>query len=283
MARTKEGLVSDLAVYKAYLLEKGVAQLTVASYLSDLQDTIRYLEEQGVDDWASVDKTNLMGYLTSLKEAGHKSSTLNRRVSSLRRFFAFLQREGKVASDPVSLIRVDQTKRLAPRGLEIEESNALIENAPGKGDTKVRNRALLALLVATGARVNEIIDLKLSDLDLDLGVVYLGKKIRRLVPLNEGANQIIGDYIKTKRANRVQPEASATVFLNNRGAPLSRQSVWEIVNQAGKLGQIKGSVTPQRVRDGFAYRLLKHGADLTLVQNLMGHQSILTTQIYLEK
>lgn len=281
MNKGSDALQASLVSYQEWLTKKGGAKLTIASYLTDLRDTAAYLTSRGVTNWQQVDRATLTAYLQSLNDKGRRTTTIQRRISSLRRFYAYLQVTGQVNHDPVALLKAKQTPRLAPVGLTPQEADLLPDHVPGKGVARERNRALVALLVATGARANELRDLQTGDLDLELGVVYLGQSSRRLVPLNEQAQTYLTTYL-TARADQSATD-EGYVFLNNRGQPLSRQSIWEVVNATGQRANIEGAVTPQRVRDGFAYRLLAHGADLSLVQQLMGHQSILTTQVYLEQ
>lgn len=175
--------------------------MTIASYLTDLRDTAAYLTSRGVTNWQQVDRATLTAYLQSLNDKGRRTTTIQRRISSLRRFYAYLQVTGQVNHDPVALLKAKQTPRLAPVGLTPQEADLLPDHVPGKGVARERNRALVALLVATGARANELRDLQTGDLDLELGVVYLGQSSRRLVPLNEQAQTYLTTYL-TARADQ---------------------------------------------------------------------------------
>lgn len=276
---TKSPLDAAIAAFLARLTSQGRRPATVAAYRTDLRDLARWLEGEGIPDWGAVDQATLTAYLGQLQAAGRRPTTLRRRVASIKAFFNDRQLHTAPAANPALLL---QGPRVTPAGgpppLTVTESDALLRALAQTGPARSRDRALGALMVATGARVSEVRALNWGQVDLALGLVELTGPLVRLVPLDDRAQAAL-----TTLAGAAGSPGSGAVFMSQRGHRLTRQAIWQLLRQAGQVAGIVGTVTPQRIRDGFAVRLLKHGADLPLLQTLLGLQGLAATQVYLDK
>jgi integrase/recombinase XerD len=224
----------------------------------------------------------IVGFLTHLCEQGLAPRSRARVLSTLRHFHRFLVREGHAPADPTTLIDAPRTRSKLPHLLSTVEVENLLE-AP-RGDTHVarRDRAMLEVLYATGMRVSEITDLRLADMKLDIGCVYvMGKGSKqRLIPLGEVALEFLNDYLQNVRPLMKKDKSCQEVFLNARGGKLSRQGFWKILKGYALCAGINKTVYPHLLRHSFATHLLENGADLRAVQAMLGHADVSTTQIY---
>ena len=267
-------------------LERGRRDHTVAAYLADAVDLARRLEARGISDPADVTLVVLRRELIALDDAGYARATIARRASTARTWFALLAREGLVDPDPAALLGSPKRGRHLPRVLRVDEVDRLLA-APGDGDpTALRDRALLELLYASGARVSEACGLTLGALDLDQALVRLdGKGGReRIVPLGTPAVDALADYLRDGRPELAAAaprgaRASDVVLLNGSGGPLGTRDARTLVERHARTAGI-GHVTPHTLRHSFATHLLEGGADLRVVQELLGHASLATTQRY---
>jgi site-specific recombinase XerD len=267
-------------------LEQGRSQHTVAAYRRDVTDLSRTCAAWGYVHPGEVDRRVLRRYLADLDERGYARSTIARRVASLRGFYALLERRGMVAEDPAVLITAPRQGRHLPRVLRVDEVDRLLVAPALETPAGGRDRALLELLYASGARVAEACGLDLDAVDLRQEVVRLAGKggKERIVPLGEPAVDAIQAYLSAGRpalaaARRPGQPTTAAVFLNGRGARLGTRDARTAVQRAATAAGL-GHVTPHTLRHTVATHLLESGADLRMVQELLGHASLATTQRY---
>lgn len=264
-------------------IERGLSDNTLTSYQRDIKHYIQYLKTiVGRNDWEEVTRTDMTKFLYSLKDNNKSSATISRHISSLRAFHQFLVREQIVTHDASLHIETPKKERKLPDVLSVKEMDALL-NIPGTSPLQVRNKAMFELLYATGLRVTEMITLRVSDLHLTMGFVQcVGKGSKeRIVPLGNTAIHAMENYLQQgrKKLLKRQPKTD-TLFVNQHGKPLSRQGFWKILKKRALEAGINKTITPHTLRHSFATHLLENGADLRLVQEMLGHVDISTTQIY---
>lgn len=272
-------------------IERGLSEHTVAAYRRDLAVYTSWLAERGVDDTDAVTPTEVAQFAAERASAqpAPAATSLARLQSSVRGLHRFLVREGLAERDPSDRLRPPKTAQRLPKALSIEQVVALLDAAgPAPGDVtdtdvvRLRDRALLELLYATGARVSEVIQLDVDDLVHGDVVRVRGKGSKeRIVPVGSYARAAVEAYLA-----RARPElsrrgrATPRLFLGARGAPLSRQSAWLVIHEAADRAGLTAHVSPHTLRHSFATHLLQGGADVRVVQELLGHASVATTQIY---
>ncbi len=263
------------------LVERGLSPHTVEGYARDLERFRAFLSGRGTDVGSATGR-DVVAFLKAEKKRGLSSRTLARRVSALRGFYRFLEREGMAASNPVVRLDTPRVWRTLPRTLTRDEAGALVE-APSGGDPRtLRDRAILEVLYGTGLRVSEVCGLTFDQVVLDVGYVRtVGKGAKeRVVPLGDRAREALEAYLKHGRPLLARGRPSPYVFLNRSGRRLSRQSVWKIVKAWCRRAGVAPDTSPHTLRHSFATHLLEGGADLRSVQMMLGHADLATTQIY---
>jgi integrase/recombinase XerD len=270
-------------------VERGVSANTLASYRRDLARYTAYLEGQGVREPGSVTEAHVTDFLATLREgtAGHAplaASSAARTLVAVRGFHRFLVLEGDATTDPAAAVSPPRPPARLPKAISVDDVERLLA-AASLGDTpaSLRDRALLEVLYGAGARISEAVGLDIDDIDSDEGVVRLfGKGSKeRLVPLGSYAADALGAYlVRGRPALASKGKGTAAVFLNQRGGRLSRQSAWTVMRSAADRAQLSGHLSPHTLRHSFATHLLDGGADVRVVQELLGHASVTTTQIY---
>ncbi len=267
-------------------VERGVSPNTVSAYRTDLYQLVDYLADNGVggsSGWSEVDDRIVADYLLKLHELGYSETTRARKVASAKSFFGFLLEEGVIAGDPTENLSSPRLGRSLPDALSVEEVAGLLESATLGGTPESRrDHAMLELLYATGMRVSELVSLNLDDVALDQGGVRcFGKGSKeRVIPIHERCVGVLRSYLDTARADFVGKRRNAAVFLNRKGQRLTRQGFWLILKGHAKRAGITARITPHTLRHSFATHLLVGGAPLRHVQELLGHASITTTQVY---
>ncbi|GEB95704.1 site-specific tyrosine recombinase XerD [Microbacterium lacticum] len=272
-------------------IERGLSEHTVAAYRRDLAGYRTWLQERGIDDVDEVTAALVAEFAAARASAEPPpaATSLARLQSSVRGLHRFLVREGLAQTDPSDRLRPPKAPQRLPKALSIEQIEALLDAAgPAPGDAvdtdivRLRDRALLELLYATGARVSEVMQLDVDDLAHGDVLRVRGKGAKeRIVPVGSYARAAVDAYLA-----RARPElsrrgrASARLFLGARGAPLSRQGAWLVIQAAAERAQLSAHVSPHTFRHSFATHLLQGGADVRVVQELLGHASVATTQIY---
>jgi integrase/recombinase XerD len=263
-------------------LQDGLAAASLASYRRDLTQWAAWLEKRGCALLAAQ-RMDVEAWLAEQFRAKAKATSIARRLSSLRRFYALQMQQTTIRSDPTARIRAPKLPRRLPKNLSENQVETLLDAPNVETALGLRDRAMLETLYATGLRVSELTGLKLAQVSLDMGVVrVLGKGSKeRLVPLGEEAIAWIKRYLATARADLSGKRLSDAMFVTARGGPLTRQAFWALLKRyAVKAGIPSASLSPHVLRHAFATHLLNHGADLRVVQLLLGHADITTTTIY---
>ncbi len=274
-----EKLVKDFLNF--IILEKGLSLRTLQAYQSDLKDFLSFLKKKGLDSWNKVKEQHLIEYLGDLRKRNLKSSSVGRRLSSLRRFFKYLLQEKEISQDPTLNLIAPRRERNLPLVLSVEEMFKFLNLPSSDGREGIKDRSILEFLYATGLRVSELVNLKIEDVDLEAGYVRCkGKGNReRIVPLGKEAIKWVKKYLQEVRPFYLKGKDNPYLFINRRGKNYTRQGVWEIIKRyAKKLG--REDVSPHTFRHTFATHLLQGGANLRSVQEMLGHEDISTTQIY---
>ena len=260
---------------------KGVSQNTLLSYQRDIKAYAEYMEDNGQNP-ETAGGTMVLDYLMKLQKSGKSASTVSRNLASIRSFYRFLQNEGVIKADPTANLHSLKIKKKLPQVLTGEEVESLL-NQPDSRDAKgCRDKAMLELLYATGMRVTEMIDLKMSDVDMDIGYINCnqGKKMR-VIPVYSLAKKAVKNYIDVARGQLVKGKSDVeNLFVNYNGEKMTRQGFWKIIKQYAVLANIKKEITPHTLRHSFATHLLENGADLKSVQEMLGHRDISSTQVY---
>ena len=229
-----------------------------------------------------IDHIVILTWLNNLREQGKSNNSVIRMVTSLRKFFGYLLQEGLILHNPMTDVRPPKKAEHLPSVLTVAEIDALLAVPTETTPLGVRNRTLIEVLYATGLRVSELVNLKMSDLHLQLGLIQtIGKGDKeRIIPIGEVAADWLEKYFFNSRLLLLKGGESPFVFLNDRGNQLSRQGVWKIIKKLVLLAGINKDVSPHTLRHSFATHILENGADLRIVQELLGHADISTTQIY---
>lgn len=280
--------LSELTLdFLAYLeLERGLSRNTLEAYRSDLQQLGEFLGRHGVDPLA-VDAALLSEFVSELAEGRDDrrpaaASTLQRKVACLRSFYRHMRREGLLDRDPIKDVRPPRSRARLPRVLSRDQVNRLLEQPSGTSPAALRDRALLETMYACGLRASEAIALKLSELDLEAGVLIAqGKGSKeRIVPIGSKALETLRAYLGKARPALVGLHDEPHVFVNLRGQSLSRQGLYKIVQGHARSAGLDASMSPHTLRHTFATHLLAGGCDLRSLQEMLGHADIGTTQIY---
>lgn len=263
-------------------LERGLSANTVESYRRDLDQAAAFFHGQGLADWRTVQSAHCSAWLHSLAAKHYRVGSVSRKLSALRTFARYLVAE-KIRDDDFTTIVVGpKTSRRIPVTLTTDELERLLA-APSGGDAPaLRDRALLELFYSSGLRVSELASLTLQSVDLEHGFVRLfGKGSKeRVVPVGGKAADALANYLSAGRHHFVRAKTGSHVFLNKHGGPLSRVMLWMLVKKYAKRAGITKNVKPHGLRHSFATHLLAGGADLRAIQEMLGHASISTTQIY---
>ncbi len=264
-------------------VEKGLAANTVASYRYDLELFVRYQKQQGKTELEQITKDDVTAYLASRHEAGCSPATLAHNITCLKSFYRFLTLEHLVAQDLLALLESPKLPKLIPAVLSEEQIAALLAAPQGRTPLILRDKAMLEFLYATGVRVSELVGMDTGDLDFEAGYARVfGKGAKeRIVPIGAYAEEALQLYMTEGRPALCHgKQAIDALFLNKRGGRLTRQGFWEILKSYTERLGWKFHVTPHTLRHSVATHLLSNGADLRVVQELLGHEDIATTQIY---
>lgn len=281
--RPLKGNSALLQDYEAYiLLEKGLSANTAAAYINDVSHLIGYVERNNLQ-FDNIRPDHLHSFLAIVHDLGISPRSQNRLLSGIRSFFKFLRLEGYIEEDPSELIESPHLGRDLPEVLSVEEIDALIAAIPSDKDESLRNRAIIETLYGSGLRVSELIDARISRLDLQENLIIVegkGSK-QRIVPISPLASELIAQYLSFRRFLDVKPEGNDIIFLNRRGRPLTRQMIFIIIRDLAAMAGITKTVSPHTLRHSFATHLLEGGANLRAIQEMLGHESISTTELYL--
>lgn len=278
---TEGGLHPAAEAFLTYArVEKGLASNSLASYALDLKHFREFCGSRGESGIPGAEAVR--GYLDALTAEGLSSRTVARHLTTLRNFFKFLVREGRISEDPTALLRAPGRWQKLPKYLNRQQVEAILGSPDGGQALGSRDRAMMEVLYACGLRVSELCGLKLTDLNLELGFLRVtgkGSK-QRLVPVGKKAQEALGDYLQWARGAVLKSKTSSALFVTARGGPMTRQGFWKLLGGYGKQAGVFHDLTPHVVRHSFATHLLDGGADLRSVQTMLGHADIATTEIY---
>jgi len=287
-----ETLRDALDQYLAHLtVERGLSVNTTSAYRRDLLRYVDYLEARGAQAPADVTPAHVQDFVAALRSGGDGRAVLSaastaRCLAAVRGWHGFCEGEGLTSANPAHDVRAPARERRLPKAISVEDVSRLLEAAGlGDGAVPVRDAALLELVYSTGARISEAVSLDVDDLDLDGGapaVRLFGKgRKERVVPVGSYAARAVGAYLVRSRPELAQRgRGTPAVFLNARGARMSRQSAWAVLRGAAERAGLGAHVSPHTLRHSFATHLLAGGADVRVVQELLGHASVTTTQLY---
>ena len=278
------------------VVERGLAENSVKSYRRDLRRYLGYLDSVGIGDLDEITEQTVSGFLMALREGDREHQPLSatsagRTVVAVRGFHKFAVRDGLTANDPSAGVRPPTPAKRLPKAIPLGEVEKLLEAAGSAGTAlALRDRALLEILYGTGARISEAVGLDIDDLELDdpagSSVLLRGKGSKeRIVPVGRFAREAVQAYVVRGRPELLDAGSGGTtahgaMFLNARGGRLSRQSAWAVIVKAAERAGITAEVSPHTLRHSFATHLLEGGADVRVVQELLGHASVTTTQVY---
>ncbi len=276
-----KGQIEDYLRYSQ--IERGLSENTITAYRQDLYEFLDFIKKEGMTSWPTK-AVDIDAFLARQRDLDKATSSISRMISSLRKFYQWLARQDIQKINPMLEIDPPKKEHRLPVALTEEEVTTLLKQPDVDKKLGLRDRALLETMYATGIRVSELINLKLKNLHEDLKLVkVLGKGSKeRLIPISEVALSWIRRYEKKVRDPLLlqKNKSSEFIFLNNRGEALTRQAVWQIIKRYCKMAEIEKDVTPHTLRHTFATHLLENGADLRVVQEILGHSDISTTQIY---
>ena len=277
-------LQEDVEDYLRYSqIERGLSDNTIFAYRQDLMDFLAFLKKEGLDSWPTK-AVDIDAFLAEQRDLNKATSSISRMISSLRKFYQWLVRQNIQKINPMLEIDSPKKEHRLPVALSVDEVTKLLDQPDVTKKLGIRDRALLETLYATGIRVSELINLKFSDLHEELKLLkVLGKGSKeRLIPISDVAISWIKSYQEKVRDPLLLKSGkyTDTIFLNNRGGALTRQAVWQIIKRYCQMAGIRKNVTPHTLRHTFATHLLENGADLRVVQEILGHSDISTTQIY---
>ncbi|MSQ25558.1 MAG: site-specific tyrosine recombinase XerD [Dehalococcoidia bacterium] len=269
--------------------EKGFSPNTRDAYQNDLGQLTEYLGGKlgpgaGADAWAKVSRDHLSQYVSSMRARDYAATTVARKIAAVKSFYAFLVDEGKVTQDPTEEIATPKVGRPLPKYLSNEDMERLLAQPRRKGRNpeNLRDEALLQLVYATGMRVTELISLSVGDVNLESKMVRcMGKGAKeRMIPMHDHAAEVVRGYLRAARPHLARGMTEKGMFLNRRGQRLTRQGFWLILKNHARDAGIAARITPHILRHSFATHMLRGGAPLRNVQELLGHANISTTQVY---
>ena len=286
--RVNEGVVMEQVInsFISYLHNvKKTSDNTAMSYRRDLNKVYNFMLEQGIGDVKEITVTNLNSYILYLEKNKFSAATISRNIASIKAFYYFMLKEGMVSTDVSDVLKAPKIEKKVPGVLSTSEIIRLLDQPTGISPKELRDKAMLELLYATGIRVSELISLKVSDLNLQMGYIICfdanrksGKE--RIIPFGNAARTAIMKYLSSGRERMVEDPENIFLFVNCSGQPMSRQGFWKLIKFYARKAGINTDITPHTLRHSFAAHLVENGADLQIVQEMLGHSDISTTQIY---
>lgn len=278
--KTFDKLIEDFEAH--LILEKGLSGNTSSAYIRDVRHLENFVRDQSLT-LLEISPEHLHLFLTTIHELGISPRSQSRMISGIKSFFNFLILEGYMESNPAEFIESPQLSRELPDVLSVEEIDNIIAAIPIGKEESLRNRAIIETIYGSGLRVSELIDARISRLDLNERLLIVeGKGSKeRLVPVSPIAAELIEEWLQKRSEMKVKPNGEDIIFLNRRGAPLTRVMIFYIVKELAELAGIKKTVSPHTLRHSFATHLLEGGANLRAIQEMLGHESIATTELYL--
>jgi integrase/recombinase XerD len=263
--------------------EKGFSANTLAAYRNDLNQFMDFVESRGSSQ--SPDRETVVDFMSFLREREYAPSTIARRMAAVKSFFHYLQQQGAIHDDPTRSLQAPRVGKYVPRSISKEEIDKLLQQPKANNPMGMRDRAMLELMYATGMRVSELVSMDVSNVDFEAGqVTCSGRGARqRVIPASGACMSTLEMYVHKGRPGLLRSqESSDALFLNHHGLRITRQGFWLIIKAYAEKAGIESSITPHMLRHSFATHRLRDGHDLKSVQELLGHASISTTQIYTE-
>ncbi len=269
--------------FLSYLaIEKGLSKNTIESYGRDLRKFIRFVNKSGDSSIKDVKYSQILDFLAFLKENGFSSTTIVRSVVSIKQFFKYLQFDKALAQDPTKHITTPRMKKSIPKIISLDEVEKILSAPDESTPEGIRDSAMLEVLYATGVRVSELINLKLNDVNFELGfaLAYGKGSKERVIPMGEKALNRLKNYICASRPLLLKERESKALFVTRRGGGMTRQGFWKLIKSYSAKSGLSKKISPHIIRHSFATHLLERGADLRAIQIMLGHSDISTTQIY---
>ena len=264
--------------------ERGLGQKSVAAYRTDLTDFITWLGDAGYTRFDAIRRDHILSFLADCRERGFESTTIARRLVAVKVFFQYLFREKIVSADITDVMDSPKLWRILPDHLSIQEVDRFLSVWQNRKEEQysLRNRCILELLYASGLRVSECASLTIGSIKFDEGILRVFGKGRkeRIVPVGRPVLALLEEYIRTVRPAFLKNPATPNLFLSYRGKPLNREWIWSLVKETAREAGIRKNIHPHTLRHSFASHLLENGADLRVIQEMLGHADISTTQIY---
>jgi integrase/recombinase XerD len=263
-------------------VERGLAQNTIISYRRDLIFFSDFLKIHSSASIPRINKDDVVDFMMHQKEKGIGANSISRRLAAIKMFYRFMARERILKADPTVLVDSPKLWKKIPETISMNEAIALLEQPNSRDKQGIRDRAILETLYATGMRVSEAVNLKVSNVNLEIGFLRcIGKGNKeRVIPVGKKAVASIKKYLESSRPKFLNSKESEYLFLSRSGSKISRQSFWKLIKMYARLANIKKPIRPHTLRHSFATHLLERGADLRCVQEMLGHANISTTQIY---
>lgn len=273
--------MDEIKLYEAFLREeKKASENTVCSYLRDVNQFATWLKGEKIAI-TRVKTADVERYTRHLSGLGKSPATVTRSVASLKSFYGFLMREGRVRTNCARLVTTEKVERKLPQILTGKEVELFLEQPQCTDAKGYRDKAMLELLYATGIRVTELIDLNVENVNLSAGLIRCESRGReRVIPIYPAAVKALSEYMKNIRPQLLADESESALFVNMGGERMSRQGFWKLIKHYQDTAGIKKDITPQTLRHSFAAHLLENGADLHSIQEMLGHADISSTQIY---
>ena len=280
--------------FEQYLREvKQASENTVQSYRRDLMQMITYLEEKEIRDGkldatdeeireaAKVTKTSLHGYILHMEEQGKAATTISRMMAAMKAFFNYECMQACIRRNPAESLHAPKVEKKAPVVLSVDQVSALLAQPSGQTPKEIRDKAMLALLYATGIRVSELIGIQMEDINMNIGfLVCRDGERERTIPFGRSAKAALEEYLEHARNELLRGKGSDYFFVNCTGGAMSRQGFWKIIKYYGEKAGIEEDITPHTLRHSFAAHLIARGADMRAVQTILGHSDMATTQMY---
>ena len=268
--------------FEQYLREvKQASENTVQSYRRDLMQMITYLEEKEIREAAKVTKTSLHGYILHMEEQGKAATTISRMMAAMKAFFNYECMQACIRRNPAESLHAPKVEKKAPVVLSVDQVSALLAQPSGQTPKEIRDKAMLALLYATGIRVSELIGIQMEDINMNIGfLVCRDGERERTIPFGRSAKAALEEYLEHARNELLRGKESDYFFVNCTGGAMSRQGFWKIIKYYGEKAGIEEDITPHTLRHSFAAHLIARGADMRAVQTILGHSDMATTQMY---
>ena len=268
--------------FEQYLREvKQASENTVQSYRRDLMQMITYLEEKEIREAAKVTKTSLHGYILHMEEQGKAATTISRMMAAMKAFFNYECMQACIRRNPAESLHAPKVEKKAPVILSVDQVSALLAQPSGQTPKEIRDKAMLALLYATGIRVSELIGIQMEDINMNIGfLVCRDGERERTIPFGRSAKAALEEYLEHARNELLRGKGSDYFFVNCTGGAMSRQGFWKIIKYYSEKAGIEEDITPHTLRHSFAAHLIARGADVRAVQTILGHSDMATTQMY---